>query len=138
MNTSKIIYLGDLRTNATHLASNNTIVTDAPVDNHGKGEAFSPTDLMATSLGACLMTVVGIHAEQNEIDMKGSEVQIQKIMSNEGPRRIVKINVNITFKTSDPLNEKQRIIFERIAKTCPVALSLHPDIEQNIMIEFVN
>jgi putative redox protein len=137
MNTSKIIYLGDLRTNAIHLTSNNTIVTDAPIDNHGKGEAFSPTDLMATSLGACLLTVVGIHAQLNNIDMSGSEVQIQKIMSNNSPRRIVKINVDITFKTAQPLDDKQRNTFERIAKTCPVAMSLHPDIEQNISLNFV-
>lgn len=136
MNTSKVIYLGDLRTSAIHLGSNNSIITDAPIDNHGKGEAFSPTDLTVTSLGACLMTVVGIHAQDNNIDMKGSEVNLKKIMSIDSPRRISQIDVDITFKTADELSEKQKMTFERIAKTCPVALSLHPDIYQNIKIKF--
>jgi putative redox protein len=137
MNTSKVIYLGDLRTSAIHLSSNNSIITDAPIDNHGKGEAFSPTDLTATSLGACLLTVVGIHAQQNEINMIGSEVMIKKIMSNDSPRRIIQINVDISFKTTEELSEKQKHTFERIAKTCPVAMSLHPDIIQNINIRYI-
>lgn len=136
MSTSKVIYLNDLRTNATHLASNSTIVTDAPIDNHGKGEAFSPTDLAATSLAACMITVLGIHADKSGINMKGTHAEVTKIMNTEGPRRIVAIDVKLEIVTTESLDEKQRIIFERVAKTCPVSLSLHPDIQQNISISF--
>ena len=136
MSTSKVIYLNDLRTNATHLASNTTIVTDAPVDNHGKGEAFSPTDLAATSLAACMITVLGIHAEKNGINMLGTNAEVTKIMNSEGPRRIVAIDVQLNIVTTEVMDEKQRIILERVAKTCPVSLSLHPDIRQNIQISF--
>lgn len=136
MSTSKVIYLNDLRTNATHLASNSTIVTDAPIDNHGKGEAFSPTDLAATSLAACMITVLGIHADKNGINMKGTHAEVTKIMNTEGPRRIVAIDVKLEIITTETMDEKQRIILERVAKTCPVSLSLHPDIQQNITISF--
>lgn len=136
MSTSKVIYLNDLRTNATHLASNSTIVTDAPVDNHGKGEAFSPTDLAATSLAACMITVLGIHADKSGINMKGTHAEVTKIMNTEGPRRIVAIDVKLEIVTTETMDEKQRIIIERVAKTCPVSLSLHPDIQQNISISF--
>lgn len=136
MKTSNILYLGELRTNATHLASKNTIITDAPLDNHGKGEAFSPTDLAATSLAACLLTVVGIYAQNNGIDMRKSHASVQKIMSGDAPRRIVQINVDVNFITSVALDVKDQIIFERIAKTCPVSQSLHPDIVQNMVFTF--
>ncbi len=136
MSTSKVIYLNDLRTNATHLASNSTIVTDAPVDNHGKGEAFSPTDLAATSLAACMITVLGIHADKSGINMKGTHAEVTKIMNTEGPRRIVAIDVKLEIVTTETMDEKQRIIIERVAKTCPVSLSLHPDIQQNISISY--
>ena len=136
MSTSKVIYLNDLRTNAIHLASGNTIVTDAPVDNHRKGEAFSPTDLAATSLAACMITVLGIHADKNGINMNTTHAEVTKIMSIEGPRRIVGIDVQLEIVTTEEMDEKQRIILERVAKTCPVSLSLHPDIQQNIAISF--
>ena len=136
MSTSKVIYLNDLRTNAIHLASGNTIVTDAPVDNHGKGEAFSPTDLAATSLAACMITVLGIHADKNGINMNTTHAEVTKIMSIEGPRRFVGIDVQLEIVTTEEMDEKQRIILERVAKTCPVSLSLHPDIQQNIAISF--
>jgi putative redox protein len=136
MSTSKVIYLNDLRTNATHLASNTTIVTDAPVDNHGKGEAFSPTDLAATSLAACMITVLGIHADKSGINMTGTHAEVTKIMNTEGSRRIVGIDVKLEIVTTEVMDEKQRIILERVAKTCPVSLSLHPDIHQNIQISF--
>jgi len=136
MKTSNILYLGELRTNATHLDSKNTIITDAPLDNHGKGEAFSPTDLAATSLAACLLTVVGIYAQNNGIDMRKSNASVQKIMSGDAPRRIVQINVDVNFITSVALDVKDQIIFERIAKTCPVSQSLHPDIVQNMVFTF--
>jgi uncharacterized OsmC-like protein len=136
MNTSKVIYLGELRTNAQHLQSQNTIVTDAPVDNQGKGEAFSPTDLAATSLASCMLTVIGIYAQSNGIQMKGSEATVKKIMSTDAPRRIVQIDVFVNIITEHPLDEKHRTIFERTAHTCPVAKSLHPDIFQNIKLNF--
>ncbi len=136
MATSKVIYLNELRTNAVHLASESSIITDAPKDNHGKGEAFSPTDLAATSLGACMLTVMGIYAQNNGIDMTQSAVTITKIMSSEGPRRIVEIVADVKMKTTVDLDEKLRTIFENIAYTCPVAKSLHPDIRQNITLSF--
>lgn len=138
MSTSKVIYLGELRASAEHIASGNRIVTDAPVDNHGKGEAFSPTDLAATSLASCMITVLGIHAQSHGIDMKGTEAEVTKIMSKEGPRRIVGIDVDLTIRTTEPMDEKQRVILERVARTCPVSLSLHQDVQQNIKISFVN
>lgn len=130
MPTSKILYPGELRTQATHLQSGTEIITDAPVDNHGKGEAFSPTDLTATSLGSCAMTVMGIAARRDEIDFTGSEVEVTKVMSTELPRRIVKIEVNFTMQTPEELSEEIKQKYIRIAYTCPVAHSLHPDIEQ--------
>lgn len=130
MPTSKIVYLGDLRTQATHLASSEQIVTDAPVDNNGKGEAFSPTDLAATSLGSCAMTIMGIVARRDEIDFSGSEIEVTKIMSAELPRRIARIEVNFKMKSSVELSDEIKAKYVRTAHTCPVALSLHPDIEQ--------
>ncbi|RFS17991.1 OsmC family protein [Emticicia sp. C21] len=130
MPTSKIIYLGELRTQATHSQSGTEIITDAPTDNHGKGEAFSPTDLAATSLGSCAITVMGIAARRDEIDFAGSEIEVTKVMSAELPRRIVKIEVNFTMQTPEELNEEVKQKYIRIAHTCPVALSLHPDVVQ--------
>ena|SRR6218665_1610214 len=130
MPTSKITYLGELRTQATHLQSGTEIITDAPIDNHGKGEAFSPTDLTATSLGSCAMTVMGITARRDEIDFTGSEIEVTKVMSAELPRRIVKVEVNFTMQTPEELSEEIKQKYIRIAHTCPVALSLHPDIVQ--------
>lgn len=136
MPTSKVIYSGELRTNATHLASGETVITDAPVDNHGKGQAFSPTDTAATSLATCMLTVLGIYAENHGIDMKESNAEVSKIMNTEGPRRIVKIIVELEICTSEEMDEHQRTALTRVARTCPVALSLHPDIEQDIRIKF--
>jgi putative redox protein len=136
MSTSKVIYLGELRTNAEHLASKSTIITDAPPDNHGRGEAFSPTDLAATSLASCMLTVLGIYAGNNGVDMKGSHAEVTKIMSKEGSRRIVRIELMLHIITREMLDEKGKEIFERIARTCPVALSLHPDIIQDIQVDF--
>jgi uncharacterized OsmC-like protein len=130
MPTSKIIYLGDLRTKATHLQSIETIITDAPVDNYGKGEAFSPTDLAATSLGSCAMTIMGIMAKREGVDLSGSEIDITKIMSDEAPRRIAKVIVDFTMKTPKTLPEDVQGKYVRAAHSCPVSLSLHPDIEQ--------
>ncbi|MDZ7936447.1 MAG: OsmC family protein [Emticicia sp.] len=130
MPTSKIVYLGDLRTQATHLQSNEAIITDAPVDNNGKGEAFSPTDLAATSLGSCAMTIMGIMAKREGVDFAGSEIEVTKIMSTEAPRRIAQVIVDFTMKTPEALSEEIQAKYVRAAHTCPVSLSLHPDIEQ--------
>jgi uncharacterized OsmC-like protein len=138
MATSKIIYSGELRTNAVHISSSNSIVTDAPLDNYGRGEAFSPTDLAATSLASCMLTVLGIYAQNNDINMLGSNAEVTKIMSTEGPRKIMGIDVDLEIVTKDILNDKQKTILERVARTCPVSLSLHPDLKQNIQIKFSN
>ncbi|MES2618840.1 MAG: OsmC family protein [Bacteroidota bacterium] len=136
MPTSNILYLNELRTKSVHIASGSEITTDAPKDNHGKGEAFSPTDLTANSLGACMLTVIGIYAQNNGIDMTGSSAEITKIMNTEGPRRIVGIDVDLNILTTEPLDEKHQTIFINTANTCPVARSLHPDIKQNIVVSF--
>ncbi|MFY7908116.1 MAG: OsmC family protein [Emticicia sp.] len=137
MATSKIVYLGDLRTQATHLQSDESIITDAPVDNNGKGEAFSPTDLAATSLGSCAMTIMGIMAKREGIDFTGSEIAITKIMSAEPPRKIAKVIVDFTMKTPEALTEEVQAKYVRAAHTCPVSLSLHPDVEQVFNFEWV-
>lgn len=136
MATAKIVYQGDLRTSATHLLSGTEILTDAPVDNQGKGGAFSPTDLTATSLGTCIITTMGIFAKKESIDLKleGTELEITKIMSKELPRKITEIKVKIIFK-SKSYSDEQKKLLEKIAHSCPVAISLHPEIKQDI--EFV-
>lgn len=128
--TSQIIYHGELRNTLTHLASGQSFITDAPVDNRGKGEAFSPTDLTATSLGACMLTVMGIKAADMAIDISGTIVDIQKMMAAE-PRRISGIKVVLNFPDRY-FDDKTRKILEHTALTCPVAKSLHPDILQDI------
>jgi putative redox protein len=134
MKTSEIIYLGGLRTEAVHLQSKSTIITDAPVDNNGKGEAFSPTDLLATSLGSCMLTIMGIVAERNNIDIKGAKVGITKIMAA-NPRRVSEIIVELTMPSNN-YSEKEKELLENAARTCPVAHSLHPDIKQGITFTY--
>jgi putative redox protein len=136
MPTAQTTYLGDLRTEAIHLQSGTTIITDAPTDNNGKGEAFSPTDLVATALGSCMMTIMGIVARRDEIDLKGSQMEITKGMSAEPPRKIAKVEVKLSMLTGTELSEVEKAKLERAAYTCPVALSLHPDIEQSITFEW--
>lgn len=133
MATSSIQYVGDLRTVCIHLQSGTEILTDAPTDNHGKGEAFSPTDLVATALGSCMVSIMAIKSKDLEVDLNDSTVSITKIMQAE-PRKIAKIEVvlNMSISTS----EKNKIILERSAMTCPVFLSLHPDIEKAVTINW--
>ncbi len=131
--TSKVTYLGNLRTENLHLQSGNTYITDAPLDNNGKGEAFSPTDTVATGLANCMLTVMGIKANQLKIDMDGTTAQVTKIMSAE-PRRISRIE--IIFNFPNPLDSKSRKILEQTARTCPVHFSLHPDIEREIIFNW--
>lgn len=129
--TSEIIYKGALRTEAKHLQSNTIIETDAPTDNQGKGERFSPTDLLATSLASCMLTVMGIKARDMNVDLEGTKIEIQKHMKAD-PRRVSGIDVIFTFPLSLELEEKDKAIFQRTALTCPVAKSIHPDIELNV------
>ncbi len=138
MKTAKIKYLGGLSTEAIHIRSEKSIVTDAPVDNNGKGEAFSPTDLAATSLGCCAITVIGIAAQKEGHEFKNSDIEITKIMTSEAPRKIQKIIVEFALNCEPPLIESEKKRYERVAHTCPVALSLHPDIEQEMIFNWQN
>jgi uncharacterized OsmC-like protein len=131
--TSKVTYLGDLRTSSIHLQSGTEILSDAPLDNNGKGEAFSPTDLLANSLGSCMMTIMGIKARDLEVDLKGSTVSVTKIMQAE-PRKVARIEIIMDMATT--VNDKNKIILERTAMNCPVLLSLNPDIEKDITINW--
>lgn len=132
--TSKIIYKGDLRTEMTHLQSGTIVETDAPTDNNGKGERFSPTDLVATALGSCMLTIMGIASNTHTISIDGTEVEITKIMTPP-PRRIGEIIVKLTMKGQDSYSEKERKILENAALTCPVYLTLHEDVKKTV--EFV-
>jgi uncharacterized OsmC-like protein len=128
--TIQTIYTGELRTQATHVASQNTIITDAPLDNNGRGEAFSPTDLLAASLGSCMLTIMGIAANTHGFTIDGTKINITKIMAA-NPRRVGEIIIDFSF----PINhysDKERLLIEKAAATCPVALSLHPDLKQTI------
>ena len=129
--TSHVVYDGNLRTVGTHKASGTSIETDAPVDNQGKGERFSPSDLVATALGSCMMTIMGIKARDMELDLKGMKIDVQKIMKAD-PRRISAINLTFSFPDGLQLTEKQQKILENAAHTCPVIYSIHPDIEVQV------
>lgn len=130
MATSKVTYLGDLRTSSIHLQSGSEIISDAPIDNNGKGEAFSPTDTVANGLASCMFTMMGIKARDMEIDLSGSTAEVTKIMAAD-PRRISEIHV--TFNFNALVDEKSKTILERIGNTCPVHYSLHPDIKKVIV-----
>lgn len=134
MPTIEINYQGQLRTLSQHLASGAQIITDAPLDNKGKGEAFSPTDLLCASLGCCMLTIMGIAAETHQINIEGTKIRITKIMAA-NPRRVSEIQVEIIM-AARAYPGHQKDILERAAKTCPVALSLHPDIYQNVTFLF--
>ncbi len=125
-----LIYQGELRCQATHVPSGEVLHTDAPVDNCGKGETFSPTDLVATALGGCIMTLLGIVAERHEIDLKGTKVRVEKHMITDPVRRIGSLPVVVEM--SVPVTDGQRKRLEKAAATCPVLQSLHPDIDKSI------
>lgn len=133
MATSKVTYLGDLRTSSVHIQSGTEIITDAPTDNNGKGEAFSPTDMVANSLATCMLTVMGIKVRDLEVDFSGSTAEVTKVMAAE-PRRISEIH--ITFNMNLAADEKTKTILERTAMTCPVFYSLHPDIKKEIVFNW--
>jgi uncharacterized OsmC-like protein len=133
MMTSKVTYLGGLRTVSKHIFSGTEVLSDAPTDNHGKGEAFSPTDMVANSLATCILTTMAIKAGSMEIDLSGSSAEVTKSMQPE-PRRIAKIRVVLQMKgTADA---RSRDILERVGHSCPVARSLHPDIEQDVEFQW--
>ena len=129
MSRANIVYQNNLRTETEHIASGEKIITDAPVDNNGKGEAFSPTDLVATALGACIITIMAISANKYGIDMSGTNGSVKKIMGSD-PRRISEISIDINMNKN--IEEKDRKRLERSALTCPVHKSLHPDMEKKI------
>lgn len=134
MKTSKIVYRGNLRTEAVHLKSGNTIITDAPMDNHGKGEAFSPTDLLSTSLGCCMLTIMGIVAKRNDINIDGTTIEITKKME-ENPRRVGEIVVEFTMPKKN-YSEKEKNLLEHAAHTCPVAKSLSSELKQTVIFNY--
>lgn len=127
--TSKVTYIGELRTTSVHIQSGTEILSDAPKDNHGKGEAFSPTDLVANSLATCMISIMGIKSRDLNVDLTGSTVEVTKIMQAE-PRKIAKIITILTMNLE--ADDKTKTILERAAMTCPVMLSLHPDIEKEV------
>ncbi len=132
MEIAHIDYQGELHCSATHLRSGKQIETDAPLDNNGKGEAFSPTDLMSTSLGLCMVTIMGIKARDMDIDLRGTKISVGKVMAS-NPRRISEIHLKLTVPTV--LSEKEQQILEAAGRACPVAKSLSPEVQQHI--EFV-
>ena len=134
MITVETKYLGTLRTEARHMRSGNILITDAPVDNKGKGEAFSPTDLLATSLGSCMMTIMGIAAQTHGFNLDGTKIKITKIMA-ENPRRVGEVIVEFDFPENN-YSVKEKGIIENAAKTCPVAKSLHPDLKQTLIFNY--
>ncbi|MFM1930189.1 MAG: hypothetical protein RL387_1517 [Bacteroidota bacterium] len=133
--TANVTYEANLRTTCLHLQSGSVFETDAPTDNKGKGERFSPTDLIATGLGACLITTMGIKAESMDIQLDGAKVEVTKIMVSD-PRRIGKIIVHTTMPALN-LDDKTKEILERVGRTCPVERSLHPDVELDIQFKWL-
>ena len=129
-----IVYEGGLRCTATHGPSGATLSTDAPVDNHGRGESFSPTDLVSTALGSCVMTIMGIVAERNQIDLTGIRIRVSKEMIQQPVRRIGRLPVTVTIpaETAAKVTAADRSKLETAARHCPVHQSLHPDIDSPI------
>lgn len=133
--TSQIIYKGDLRTSATHLQSGTVIETDAPTDNQGKGERFSPTDLVAAALGTCVITTMAIKARTMNIALDGTRIDVTKVMAAD-PRRIGKIIVHLFFPEGLSVDDHQKQILERVGRTCPVERTLHPDVELDMQFNW--
>ena len=131
----KIVYDGNLRTQATHIQSGDIITTDAPIDNNGKGEAFSPTDLFVSSLGSCMLTIMGITAQTHGLNIDGSTIHIDKIMGI-NPRRVT--SLNITIDINGELNEKDKKILIKAAEHCPVSKSINPKIDEKITFNFLD
>jgi putative redox protein len=134
METIRTTYLGELRTEAIHVQSGEELITDAPVDNQGKGEYFSPTDLVATALASCMLTIMGIIARRYNFNIDGTKVKSTKIMAD-SPRRIGEIIVELDFPEI-AYSDKEKALIEQASKICPVAMSLHPDVKQTIIFHF--
>ena len=134
MHTITVTYQGDLNSEATHLPSGNRLTTDAPKDNHGKGESFSPTDLLCTSLATCMFSIMGILARRKEWIISGSRAEVTKIMA-ENPRRVAEVNI-VFYMTGTRLSASEQKMIENAALTCPVALSLHPEVKQTVKFNF--
>jgi putative redox protein len=128
-------YLGELRTNSTHLKSGSELITDAPLDNKGKGEAFSPTDLLSTSLATCMMTIMGIAANAHNLNIENLTCDVTKIMSPTPPRKVAEIIIEFHFQKNN-FDEKQKQILRDAAYSCPVALSLHPELKKTVIFNF--
>jgi uncharacterized OsmC-like protein len=131
-----VTYQGELRNRAEHIKSGNFLITDAPTDNHGKGEAFSPTDLLCTSLASCMITLMGITANSKGIQLGKVEARIEKVMHSE-PRRVGEIHIHLELENND-FTAREKEILENAALTCPVAKSLHPDIKQEVTFGYSN
>ena len=134
--TASIIYKGDLRCECTHLQSGTLIETDAPTDNRGKGERFSPTDLLATSYGSCMITTMAIRAADMKLAFENTKIEITKVMSSDAPRRIVGIKAHLFFPDTFIATEEQKEQLIRIARNCPVEKSLHPDIQLDVVFNW--
>ena len=134
MATITTVYEGNLRTRATHNQSGNTLITDAPTDNHGKGEAFSPTDLFATSLGSCMLTIIGLAANTHGFSIDGTRVETQKVMGSD-PRRVAELVVDLYFPANNYSDREKRMI-EAAAASCPVAQSLHPETRKTVTFHY--
>ena len=132
--TAEIIYKGELRTEMKHLKSGVTVITDAPTDNQGKGEAFSPTDIVASATGSCALTIMGIASRTHSIQMDGTRVEVLKVMTN-NPRKISELHLQFYFPENN-YSEKEKAILENAARTCPVILSLHPDIKLDLQFHY--
>jgi uncharacterized OsmC-like protein len=135
MSTSSVLYKGDLRCVSKHLKSETEILTDAPIDNHGKGETFSPTDLVATALANCMITIMGIEAITLQVNIDGTFAEVTKVMGI-GPRRISKVIIKMTVPDNN-LTEEQKQALTKAGLNCPVAKSLHPDLVQDVQIEYL-
>ena len=130
MITVETVYNGELRTTSQHALSGTQLITDAPPDNHGRGESFSPTDLLATSLGTCMLTVMGIEARKRAISIDGTRIEVKKLM-NVSPRLVSEVRIKI-FMPAVAYSDEHKELLERTARYCPVALSLHPDLKQTV------
>lgn len=135
MTKMRTVYLGGLRTEAEHLQSGNKIITDAPLDNNGKGEAFSPTDLLATSLGSCMLTIMGISSSAYGYNIDGTVIETEKIMGT-NPRRVVEVKITFNFPKGNNYTDRQKRVIESSARTCPVANSLHPDVKKTVVFNY--
>lgn len=134
MNTAELVYQGELRTLAKHVYSGTTLFTDAPLDNHGKAQSFSPTDMVAVALASCIITTIGILMKEDHLPLKDTQLAVRKIMAS-NPRRIAAIEVDIDV-SAEGLSDAQKERMKEIAHTCPVAKSLHPDLDQRVVLRF--